>query len=62
MEKKYKNGLTLGKYMPLHYGHMYLINTAAKGCDKLTVLACSIKSEPIPGPSAIPMTKCTLML
>lgn len=49
MKKKYKSGLVLGKFMPLHFGHMFLITSAAKGCEKLTVLACSIKSEPIPG-------------
>lgn len=49
MSKKYKSGLVLGKFMPLHFGHMFLITSAAKGCEKLTVLACSIKSEPIPG-------------
>ena len=49
MSKKYKSGLVLGKFMPLHIGHCFLITTAAKGCEKLTVLACSIKSEPIPG-------------
>jgi NadR type nicotinamide-nucleotide adenylyltransferase len=47
--KKYKSGLVLGKFMPLHYGHMFLITSAAKGCEKLTVLACSLKTEPIPG-------------
>ena len=49
MDKKYKSGLVLGKFLPLHRGHCYLINSAANGCEKLTVLACSLKNEPIPG-------------
>ena len=48
-QKKYKNGLVLGKFMPLHNGHMLLISSAAKDCENLTVLVCSLKSEPIPG-------------
>lgn len=43
-------GLVLGKFMPLHQGHIHLIETAAREVDELTVLVCSIKSEPIPGP------------
>lgn len=42
-------GLVLGKFMPLHQGHIHLIETAARQVDELTVLVCSIKSEPIPG-------------
>lgn len=49
IQKEYKSGLVLGKWMPLSVGHTYLISSAANGCDKLTVLACSIKSESIPG-------------
>lgn len=47
--KKYKSGLVLGKYMPLHMGHMHLIDSAAHGSQKLTVLVCSLTREPIPG-------------
>lgn len=46
---KYKNGLVLGKFCPIHFGHQHLISTAAKGCENLIVLACSIKKESIPG-------------
>lgn len=42
-------GLVLGKFMPLHRGHMHLIETAASQVDQLTVLVCSIRAEPIPG-------------
>lgn len=46
---KYKHGMLLGKFCPPHRGHLYLIQKAAEQCEKLTVLVCSIKSEPIPG-------------
>lgn len=46
---KYKNGLILGKFCPLHLGHMHLIKSALEQCDNLTVLICSLASESIPG-------------
>ena len=49
MEKRFKNGLVLGKFMPPHAGHLHLINTAAEHCEKVYVMICSIKSEPING-------------
>src|ERR1035437_278739 len=49
MEKRFKRGLILGKFLPIHFGHMYLIQQGSEQCDNLTVLACSLKSEPIPG-------------
>ncbi len=42
-------GFLLGKFLPPHTGHVYLINVARGLCDSLTVLVCSIPSEPIPG-------------
>lgn len=33
-------GLVLGKFMPLHKGHIALIEFAASQCDKLIVLVC----------------------
>ena len=42
-------GFLLGKFMPLHRGHMYLIEYARERVDHLTVLVCSLKKEPIPG-------------
>jgi NadR type nicotinamide-nucleotide adenylyltransferase len=42
-------GFLLGKFLPLHRGHMHLIETARAQVDRLTVLVCSIQSEPIPG-------------
>jgi HTH-type transcriptional repressor of NAD biosynthesis genes len=49
MEKRFKKGLVLGKFMPPHNGHLHLINTAAVCCDKLFVMIGSLKNEPING-------------
>lgn len=49
MKPPYKNGLVLGKFYPFHKGHQYLIESAAKQCERLTVLVCSLKDETIPG-------------
>lgn len=44
-----KQGLVLGKFMPLHTGHLALINFAAKHCDELFILLCHTKKEPVKG-------------
>jgi NadR type nicotinamide-nucleotide adenylyltransferase len=35
--------------MPLHLGHQFLIDTAIDQCDRVTVIVCSLPSDPIPG-------------
>ena len=47
--KKYESAYVLGKFMPFHLGHKYLIDTAAKLSKKVTVLVGSLPTEPIPG-------------
>lgn len=42
-------GFLLGKFMPFHAGHRYLIDFARRHCDALTVLVCSLPGDPIPG-------------
>lgn len=42
-------GLIIGKFLPPHRGHLHLIEYARARVDHLTVLICSLKSEPIPG-------------
>ena len=44
-----KHGLVLGKFMPLTNGHIHLIESALKSCERLTVLLCSLRDEPIDG-------------
>ena len=43
-------GLVLGKFMPIHAGHMALINFAVNQCDEVYVLVGATPREPIPGP------------
>jgi HTH-type transcriptional regulator, transcriptional repressor of NAD biosynthesis genes len=51
MEEKfrYKYGFLLGKFMPPHEGHLYLVREAKKQVEHLTVLVCTLSREPIPG-------------
>lgn len=49
MEKKFKNGLCLGKFMPIHNGHIHMIIEASKLCDMVHVMVCSRLCEPIDG-------------
>jgi len=43
------HGLILGKFLPPHAGHQYLVEFAQNFADRLTVLVCSLEREPIPG-------------
>lgn len=42
-------GIVIGRFMPPHAGHQYLIHFARAYCDQLTVFVCTLRSEPIPG-------------
>lgn len=44
-----KNGLIIGKFMPLHRGHCFLIDMALAMCDNLYIFICSRKEESISG-------------
>jgi NadR type nicotinamide-nucleotide adenylyltransferase len=44
-----KRGLVIGKFYPPHAGHKSLIQTALKGCDRLTVAVCHREDQRIPG-------------
>lgn len=44
-----KNGLVFGKFMPVHEGHLSLINFAKKNCDTLYVVLCYHRKEVIAG-------------
>lgn len=44
-----KKGLVLGKFMPLHSGHLALIEFGLSKCDHLTILLCHYAAEPVPG-------------
>ncbi len=42
-------GLVLGKFMPPHAGHLFLVDFARRMVDELTVVVGTLASEPIPG-------------
>lgn len=42
-------GFVLGKFMPLHQGHLALIRFALTQCDFLTIIVCFTRNEPIEG-------------
>ena len=42
-------GMVLGKFLPPHLGHQYLIDFARHYVDDLTVVVGTLSSEPIPG-------------
>ena len=42
-------GFLLGKFMPVHQGHLFLCDVAATLVDELTVLVCTRDCEPIDG-------------
>jgi len=44
-----KSGMIIGKFMPLHKGHIALINFAIKYVDDLFVIICASDQEPIDG-------------
>jgi len=46
-------GLIIGKFMPLHRGHIALINFALDNCDQLIILVSANDKEPIPGPERL---------
>jgi NadR type nicotinamide-nucleotide adenylyltransferase len=44
-----EHGLVLGKFLPPHLGHQYLLDFARAYVRRLTVLVCSLAREPIAG-------------
>lgn len=49
MDKKFKNSLVLGKFYPVHLGHLHLINTAIDNSEIVNVMVCYNDSQYIPG-------------
>lgn len=48
MPKKYRTGLVIGKFYPFHNGHRYLIETALKDSEVVTVILCQTDQYRIP--------------
>ena len=45
----FERGLIIGKFLPLHAGHLFLIRSALERCRRLTVLLQSLSPDAIPG-------------
>lgn len=48
MQKKFRRGLVIGKFYPFHNGHKFLIATAFKHCNSVTVILCQTDRYLIP--------------
>lgn len=44
----YKSGVVIGKFMPLHKGHLHMLEFAKNSCKKLTILVDHLVGETIP--------------
>lgn len=44
-----RRGFVLGKFMPPHAGHVHLCRFAQGLAEELSIMVCSLESEPIPG-------------
>ena len=42
-------GVVIGKFLPLHNGHLHLIRVAQRLVERLFIVVCSLPDEPIPG-------------
>ncbi len=49
--KRFDLGVTIGKFLPPHLGHHFLIETALAQCERLTVIVCWRADDFIPGPT-----------
>ena len=49
--KRFDLGVTIGKFLPPHNGHHFLIETALAQCERLTVIVCWRADDFIPGPT-----------
>lgn len=47
--KKFKIGLIVGKFYPIHAGHQHLIQTGIDNCERLIVAVCELSDHSIRG-------------
>lgn len=47
--RKKGHGLVLGKFMPPHKGHQYLVQFAQSICEEVSIVVGSLRAEPISG-------------
>ncbi|MCD2519024.1 AAA family ATPase [Massilia sp. G4R7] len=50
--KRYRQGLVVGKFCPLHLGHMHLIRTALDACDEVLIVSYTKPEFDRCGPAA----------
>lgn len=48
-EKEFGLGVVIGKFLPPHRGHHFLIDTAVSRCSTVVVVICGKLTDPIPG-------------
>jgi NadR type nicotinamide-nucleotide adenylyltransferase len=48
VSRQYRHGLVIGKFYPLHRGHLHLVDTAAAACRRVTVVPMASSRESIP--------------
>jgi HTH-type transcriptional repressor of NAD biosynthesis genes len=46
--KRFRTGLAIGKFLPPHRGHKFLIETALASCDAVTVILCGKPTDACP--------------
>lgn len=48
-ERRFRHGVVVGKFYPLHAGHAHLIRSAVRACERVTVevIAASVESIPL---------------
>lgn len=47
--KEFELGVVIGKFLPPHRGHHFLIDTALSRCAQVVVIICEKLTDPIPG-------------
>jgi HTH-type transcriptional regulator, transcriptional repressor of NAD biosynthesis genes len=47
-EGRFGHGVVIGKFLPPHRGHRFLIETALSRCERVTVIVCGKPADPIP--------------
>lgn len=47
-DERFGHGVVIGKFLPPHRGHRFLIETALSRCEQVTVIVCGKPVDPIP--------------
>ncbi len=47
-DARFGHGVVIGKFLPPHRGHRFLIETALARCERVTVIICGKPTDPIP--------------